>query len=312
MDRRNSGSADETRTLIVNPVSGQGDHAEQAHRLAADYGFSVEETEGRGDATEFAEQAAADGVDLLGVCGGDGTLHEVVQGLVAAEALDAVTLCVVPAGTANIVAAELGIGDMRDGFEVAVGGETRRIDLGVADGEPFVMSAIAGLPAEASADASSELKKRFGTFAFVIEGFQESRSFDGLRVEVDVTSGDEEIVWSGEALSLLIGNLRRFSKAGGQANAEDALLEVSIVEQMPSIDVVAEAIEQRLLHQETPHVTSLTATRLDITGLDGTPVTFSLDGEIRTYEEVRISVRPRVLRIRVGETYDPEPDEEAA
>lgn len=311
MDQPKGGSADETRRLIVNPASGQGDHAERVRGLATEYGFSVEETERSGHAIELAEQAAADGVDLLGACGGDGTVHEVVQGLVAADALDAVTLCIVPAGTANIVATELGIDDMRDGFEIADRGETRRLDLGVADDEPFVMSAIAGLPAEASAAASSELKERFGTFAFVIERIQETRTFDGLRMEIHATSESEEIAWSGEALSLLIGNLRRFSKAGGQANAEDGLLEVSIVEQMPSIEAVTEAIEQRLLHQETPHVTNLTATRLDIAGLDGTPVTFSLDGEIRTYTEVRISIRPQVLSVRVGETYTSKPDEDA-
>lgn len=308
MDQPNGGSADETRRLIVNPASGQGDHAERVRGLATEYGFSVEETERSGHAIELAEQAAADGVDLLGACGGDGTVHEVVRGLVAADALDAVTLCIVPAGTANIVATDLGIDDMRDGFEIADRGETRRLDLGVADDEPFVMSAIAGLPAEASAAASSELKERFGTFAFVVEGIQETRTFDGLQVEIHATSENGEIAWTGEALSLLIGNLRLLSKAGGRANAEDGLLEVSIVEQMPPVEAVTEAIEQRLLQQETPHVTNITTTRLDIAGLDETPVTFSLDGEIRTYTEVRISIRPQVLGVRVGEAYTANPD----
>jgi diacylglycerol kinase family enzyme len=137
-------------------------------------------------------------------------------------------------------------------LEVADRGETRRIDVGVADEEPFVVSPIAGLPAEASADASHELKKRFGTLAFVLEGFREVRAFDELYVEIHATTEGEEFAWSGEALALLVGNLRRFTKVGGQANAEDGLLEVAIVERMPPTDAVAEAIEQRLFHQDTP------------------------------------------------------------
>lgn len=297
----------ESRRLIVNPTSGQGDHVERVRQLADEYGFAVRETAHAGHAIELAEAAAHDGVDLLGVCGGDGTVHEAVRGLVAADALAEVTLAVLPAGTANIVAADLGISGLREGFEVGVGGRTRRLDLGVAADEPFVMSAIAGLPAEASASASAEQKERFGTLAFVIEGLQETRQFDGLQVEIDASDRDEERVWSGEVLSLLIGNLRGFD-ASGRANAEDGRLEVAIVEQMPTFEAVAEAIEQRLLDQETQHITTLTATELEIATLDDSAATFSLDGEIRQFDEVQVSVLPQVLDVRVGDSYTPNPE----
>lgn len=220
------------------------------------------------------------------------------------------TLCVIPTGTANLLATRLGIDDLTEGFEVADGGRTRRIDVGVADDEPFVVSAIAGLPAEASADATYELKKRFGTLAFVLEGFREVREFDELYVEIRATTESEEFAWTGEALALLVGNLRRFTKEGGQANAEDRLLEVAIVERMPPIDAVAETVEQRLFQQDTSHVTELETSHIDVTGLDGEPVTFSLDGEVRTYERTRFGVRPRALRIRVGDDYVPDPKRE--
>ena len=297
----------ETRRLIVNPTSGQGDHVERVRRLAREYGFTVRETDRPGHAIELAEAAADAGVDLLGVCGGDGTVHEALRGIVAADALESTTLAILPAGTANIIATDLGIADLEAGFEVAVGGRTRRLDLGLADDEPFLMSAIAGLPAEASAAASAELKERFGTFAFVIEGIKESRTFDGLGVEIAAVDQTDEFVWRGEVLSLLFGNLRGFDGTG-QANAEDGLLEVGIVEQMSSIEAIAEAIERRLLPHETEHITTLTATTIKVTGLDETTVTFSLDGEIRRDDEVRISVSPQRLNVRVGESYSPEPE----
>lgn len=299
----------EKRRLILNPTSGRGNHAKHVRQRAGSCGFTVAETSHAGHAVELAKQSVADGVDLLAVCGGDGTLHEVVQGLVVAEGLESVTLCILPAGTENIVANDLGIPDLAAGFEVADQGETRRLDLGMAGTEPFVMSAIAGLPAEASAAATHELKNRFGTFAFVIAGVQEALTFDALRIEVDAASGDEEFAWTGEALFVLVGNLRHVSRSAGRANAEDGLLEVTIVEQMPTTDVVAEAIEQRLFHQDTPHVIELETSCLNIVGLNGNPVKFSLDGEIRTFEQAGFTLVPRVLRIRVGAAYDPDPGE---
>lgn len=304
MYSRDTDQRQESRRLIVNPTSGQEDHADRVRQLAGEYGFTVRETTHAEHAIALAEAAAEDGVDLLGVCGGDGTVHEVVQGLVAAGALDSVTLTIVPAGTANIIAAELGISSLRDGFEVGVSGQTRQLDLGMAADEPFVMSAIAGLPADASAAASTEQKERFGTFAFVIEGVLEARQFNGHHIEVEATSGSGAFVWTGDVLSLLIGNLRGFYGAD-HANAEDGLLDVTIVEQMPAGEAVLESIEQRFLDEGTQHITGLTATGIRITGPDDTAVTFSLDGEIRSYESVEISVVPGVLNVRVDESYTP-------
>jgi YegS/Rv2252/BmrU family lipid kinase len=306
---------DYERRLVLNPTSGRGDHAERARDLADEYGFPVVETEHAGHATELAERAVADGVDLLAVCGGDGTLHEVVQGLFAADAFDEVTLAVLPAGTENFLAEDLGIPDLQSGFEVAARGETRRLDLGVAGDEPFVLSAIAGLPADASAAATHERKQRLGPAAFVVAGIEEALAFDGLRVEMDVLAEGadgrltEEREWAGEALAILVGNVRKFAGEGGQANAEDGLLAVTIVEQLPAQSAIAEAIEQRVFHEDTPHVTELHARRIDFESLDGEAVAFSLDGEIREFERVELGVRPGALRVRVGEDYEPNPSE---
>lgn len=301
----------ETRRLVLNPVSGGGGHAERARRLAESYEFSIAETDHAGHGVELAKRAAADGVDLLAVCGGDGTVHEVIQGLVAAEALETVTLCVVPAGTVNFLADGLGIRGMRHGFKLAESGETRRLDLGTANDEPFVISAVVGVPAEASASVSPGVKSRLGRLGFVIEGIQKARNSGGLRVEVDAISEGEEFTWRGDALSVVAGNLRRFIETNERANAEDGTLEITIVEPLSAIDAVVESVKRRLLHRETSHVTDLESDRLEIIGLNDAPVAVSLDGEIRSYETVRISVRPRVLSVRVGDEYVPRLDRES-
>lgn len=304
-DPRGDDPAGERRRLILNPTSGRGEHVRQARDLAAENGFELVETQRGGHAVDLAKTAASDGVDLLAVCGGDGTLHEVVCGLFEANALDAVTLAVVPSGTANMVADHLGIESLAEGFDVADGGETRRLDLGLAGDEPFVLSAIAGLPADASAAATHDLKRRFGPLAFVIGGVQETLAFDGLRVAVEAggpNGGGTN--WRGEALTVLVGNLRTFDPDQGPEGAQDGLLDVKIGERMPPGDAVAESVAQRLLGRETEHVTSLRAKYLELEHLDGEPVTFSLDGEIRRFEDVEFSVLPGALRVRVGDQYD--------
>ncbi|MFC7081217.1 diacylglycerol/lipid kinase family protein [Halorussus caseinilyticus] len=178
----------------------------------------------------------------------------------------------------------------------------------MAGDEPFVLSAIAGLPADASAAATHERKNSLGPVAFVVAGVEEALSFDGLRVEIDAVSDDgADYEWSGEAAAILVGNVRQFAAEGGQADAEDGLLEVTVVERLPARDALVEYVEQRAFQWETEHVTELHARRLDFESPVGQPVAFSLDGEIREFERVTLAARPGALRVRVGDDYDPDP-----
>jgi YegS/Rv2252/BmrU family lipid kinase len=298
---------DRERWVILNPVSGTADHGERVRELAAERGYRVEETDREGHAAELARRAATGEVTLVAVAGGDGTLHEVVNGLDEEDALDGVTVVPLPVGTENIVASNLGIRSVEQGFDVVETGARRRIDLGVADDELFAMSCIAGLLADASIATSDELKERFGSMAFVVAGLQEMASFDGLHVDLTAVSQGEETRWSGEAVCVLVGNIRRFAKEGGQADVEDGHLEVVIIEQMPTTEMVAEALTQRVLGEETENVFHVRASQLEIDAADGETIDFSLDGEPHSDSELVLHTRPRSLRVCVGPDYDPSP-----
>jgi len=112
--------------------------------------------------------------------------------------------------------------------------------------------------------------------------------------------------WTGEALCLLVGNARRFVEGGGQGDMEDGLFDVAIVEGMPARNVVAEAVGQRLLGQDTPGVTHLQASELHVTADD--PIRFSRDGELAEHEALDVEVRPSALDLRVGDAYEPHPE----
>lgn len=295
------------RWLIVNPTSGTADHLETVRSRGTNYGYSIHETEYAGHAIELAREAATNDVDVLAVAGGDGTLHEVVHGLADVDALDAVTVGVLPLGTENIFATNIGVMDLDQGFDVLEQGERRRIDIGFAGDEPVVMSCIAGLPADASVAASSELKEHLGSLAFAISGVQEVAAFDGLHIELAEVTDGKETIWRGDALCALVGNSRRFAKQGGQANIEDGLLDVVIIEEMPMSDIVTEAAAQRILGWETEHVIHRQASELEIASVDGESIDFSLDGELRTQERVRLQTHQRALTVCVGPEYTPTP-----
>ncbi|WP_435335155.1 diacylglycerol/lipid kinase family protein [Haloarchaeobius sp. TZWWS8] len=296
-----------SRRAIVNPVSGTGDHAEYVERLLRARGFEVVETEGTEDGIRLGREAGEDDVSELVVCGGDGTINEVLRGLHAAGHLDEVTLSVVPVGTANLLATNVGIEDIQQGVEVADTGEKRRVDVGMAADEPFLVSCIAGLPADASVAASSDLKERFGTLAFLVTGVQEALEFDGLNIRLDAKDAAIEESWEGQAACLLVGNARKFVEEGGPGDMEDGRFDVAVAEQMPASSLVAEAIGHRLLGQDTPGVTHIRASEIRIAGQDG-PIRFSRDGELGEYEELALSVWPQALTLRVGPTYEPSPD----
>jgi YegS/Rv2252/BmrU family lipid kinase len=291
-----------SRRGLVNPESGTADHAEYVRRRLEARGFAVQETESKEHATELARAAGRDGVSTLAVCGGDGTVNDVLRGLYDVDALGDVTLAVVPGGTANLLAGTLGIRDLDHGLEVADTGPVETVDVGVAGDEPFVVSAVGGLPANASTGASDELKSRFGTLAFLVSGARETLAFDPLDIRV---STDDEVAFDGSALSVLVGNARKFVEEGGQAAMADGQFDVAVVEEMPPASAVAEAAIHRLLAQGTDGVTHLHAESVTIEGSD--PVTFSLDGELTRHERLSLSVLPRTLSLRVGDGYDPNP-----
>src|SRR5712692_2648367 len=124
--------------LIHNPRAGSGGRRqllEEARRILAAGGIETElaDTGAPGHATELAQGAGTSGRELVIVCGGDGTLNEVVNGLAASPNGHRVPLALLPAGTANVLAKELELSwDIPKAAEQLARGEVREIALGLA------------------------------------------------------------------------------------------------------------------------------------------------------------------------------------
>jgi YegS/Rv2252/BmrU family lipid kinase len=304
---RSDAVTDRPGIVVRNPRSGDGKKTARAREMALERGYEVWDSTGGDRTVELAREAAAE-ADVVVACGGDGTLNKTVQGVLEADALDDVGLGVLPAGTGNDFADNVGIRGIAHAFEVLERGEERRLDLGMVDGRPFLNSCVGGLTAESSARTSRDLKRRLGTLAYVLTTLSVARNFDSLKLEVSA-GPDRDPVWSGDALMILIGNGRRFpGEQMRQANMEDGRMNVVIIKDAPALDYLARGAADRLLRRDARHLVRVKVPHLHVRH-DGGPVQFSLDGEIVETDEIVAASRRGAMRFRVGPTYDPAPEE---
>jgi diacylglycerol kinase (ATP) len=162
--------------LICNPAAGRRRHErvlDALLRTCRAEGFAVEtlQTSAPGQATELAAGLARDGrVDTVFALGGDGTAREVAAGLIGSP----VRLGILPGGTVNLMALALGL--PRDPVAAAAllcHAVPRRFDVGVADGNPFLMMISSGLDASALAALDHAFKARLGRTAVLLQGIHE-------------------------------------------------------------------------------------------------------------------------------------------
>jgi len=193
--------------LIYNPTSGRRRHrrfaeVEQAARILKDAGIRAElaPTTGPASATTMARQAVDQRRGMVIACGGDGTINEIVNGLAKSD----VPMALLPAGTANILAKELGIPwDIPQAARLIPGGIVRRIALGVAiptngnasdvmprNGRYFLSVAGAGPDGAIVNSVSHDFKKSAGVLAYWYEGFRQlvTYNFPEFRIQ---SSGQE-------------------------------------------------------------------------------------------------------------------------
>ena len=181
-------------------------------------------TRGPKDASGLARKAAGEGADTIVSFGGDGTLNEVVQGVVGTSS--ALTVC--PAGTENVAARELAITtDMGALVDLIATRRTTRIALGRARGEHgdryFVMFAGIGLDASICMAVNPALKRRFGAGAFWLAGLQHLLTWRQQSFNVHLNGLTRESVFA------VIGNGQGYG--GGFSFTPEARLD------SPSFDV---------------------------------------------------------------------------
>jgi len=171
-------------------------------------------------------RALDEGAELIVAWGGDGMVQRCVDVLAGSE----VPLAIIPAGTANLFATNLGIpSDIEGAVAVGLHGARRRVDLGRFNGERFAVMAGAGFDAAMIRDAGEGgLKERLGRVAYVWTGSENLRS-KPFRADIEVDGANW---YKGKASCILFGNVGKLVggvEAFEDARPDDGKLELGIV-----------------------------------------------------------------------------------
>ena len=180
--------------LIVNPTAGRRRRglvdAVASRVRAGGWTVDVVETQAAGDARRLAETCDASRYSVIAVAGGDGTINEVINGL-AGRGADAPAVGIVPLGTANVLAHELGLGFSAAAVaRTMIAGRPLLVQPGEAvngaGARCFSLMAGAGFDAKVVAGVSAPLKRRLGRAAYVWRSLVEARRYRPVRYEVEI------------------------------------------------------------------------------------------------------------------------------
>ena len=278
--------------VILNPAA-RSEKARRAwEQIALLPGCKILPTTAVGDAQRLAEQAVKDGCKLIVAAGGDGTVNDVVNGIAGSE----VTLGVLPVGTMNVFAAELGIpNDLQAAWKIIQKGETRRVDLPQANGKYFVQLAGVGLDAQVVEATSWAFKKSFGPLSYLISAAQiAARKPPKLIVKSEGHTVEGSFV--------LVGNGRYY---GGplaffrDARIDDGKLDVLIFKNLGYLDL-ARYLGTILMgrHTDLSDVEYFQTAELTVTSSEQVPI--EVDGEVIGRLPVKFEMSPHALQVLVA------------
>lgn len=169
--KRGGKSIDHNKVMvIVNPVSGGGVKSSRLKEVKSilktlHYTGHLAQTTPQKNASYLAERAIKQGIEHIIVCGGDGTIMEVVQTVINHPKI---SIGIVALGTGNLFAKNLNLySDLPKMFHVALHGKTTKIDVGVANDTYFVVMAGIGIDASIMNDATPQIKKKLGFVAYI-------------------------------------------------------------------------------------------------------------------------------------------------
>jgi YegS/Rv2252/BmrU family lipid kinase len=303
--------------VIVNPKAGAGSAGRRAPAVERAFGAHGETceivyTRAASDAVRLAREARADGVELLAVMGGDGTMNEVSRAYVdeSGVPLEGPQLGVIPAGTGGDFRKSFGVeGSLEAAVARMLESPVRPLDLGILeavgdDGGPvlttFVNIASFGVSGRIDRIVNESPKWMGGRLAFFVGTLRGLSTYRNAPVSVRV---DGELWYEGRVVVVAIANGRFFG--GGmhiapRADPCDGLFDVVVMGDVPFAESLR--LTPRVYkgtHLEQPRIQSTRASVVEADGLGQTPVFIDADGETPGKLPLRARIAKGALRIRV-------------
>lgn len=259
------------------------------------YKLQVRTTWEQGDAALFAKEAAEQGIDRIIAGGGDGTLHEVMNGLMKLESESRPEMAILPLGTANDFARSCGIPlESYSSLLLAVEGKATRIDVGKMNEFYFLNMITAGFGAEVTVSTDPGLKKLLGGAAYSLMGFLKAFSFQPYEGVVQLPGLNQPV-------SAVVGAIGNGRQAGGgkvltsKAYLNDGLLDVMILHKFTPADVPQVIEELNALSENGQFISYYQTSWAEFENQNPIPV--NLDGEPQQVMKARVEVIPEALKI---------------
>lgn len=298
--------------VILNPWSGRGRGAKargQVLRGLKNTGVSFDfvETTGPGHATGLARDAARAGVDRLIVAGGDGSIHEAVNGLMdappAEDGATRIALGVIPLGTGNDFAKLLGVYKQPPEAAAArmMRAGTARFDVGRCLGEYFDNMMGVGFDAEAVRQAN-KIRRLKGLAVYLAAIYRTFVTFKAPHLEVRSREHSETgpMMMVGVGIGVCTGGGFYLTP---QADPGDGKLDVCLIRKVGLTTFLTSVPRvMKGTHTSLDEVTLFRSTAVTIRSTDGRPLVLQLDGELREpgLMEVEIGIVPGRLRVMVA------------
>jgi len=254
-------------------------------------------TNAPGDAAEIAARAARNGTSDVIVAGGDGTINEAIQGLAGTKA----RLAIIPRGTANVLAHELGLPlNDEQAVKIVAQGKSRQIYLGVAIYETtnerrhFVLMAGIGLDASVVRRVQPNLKKRIGKGAFWISGLSHLADWNPRPFILEI---------NGQEYTSTFAAIGKAAKYGGDlaitpgARLDQPEFEICIIEtrsRLRYLRLLSHAMRNGM-PRNAPEVQFVNA--VTVKALGDAPV--QIDGELIGHLPMRFEIAPHSLQVIV-------------
>jgi len=269
---------------------------------------AARETRRGGDATRLAREAATENWDAAFAVGGDGTVNEVLNGLLGSQT----ALGVLPFGTANVWALEMGLPlhDMSRAAALQATAPTRWVDVGLARGgedaetfgpRAFLLFSGAGFDAAIvrEVEAQRAVKRRWGKLFFIFVGFRQALAYRGRRVTVTVDGAR----YKRRVLFAITSNAQLYAalfRLPPDARVDDGLLDLTLFHGGNTLHTAWHFIRLGVgFFSRQPDIEHLRGREIEIRGAE-LPV--HLDAEPVGSTPLYISIKPRALRVLVPET----------
>ncbi len=239
--------------LIVNPCSGRAKMYTELLKVVevfsyADFLVSVYPTKAKGDATQYVERLKHDDFDLIVVCGGDGTLNEVIEGIMKSK--NEIPLGYIPSGTLNEWSSGLNISrNIETAAKDIISGKKIKLDIGRFNDKYFSYTASFGAFTSASYSAPQEVKNVLGQSAYFFEGIKSLGTIKPIHMKI--TSDDSfvegDFLFGAISNSLSVGGIVKYDKTPVGLN--DGIFEVILIRNPDNIVKLQPLVDGILKHE---------------------------------------------------------------